>query len=105
MMKWRASLGNGQASTEALSKLSWLQKQSVRIQPIGKKGSRPNLLVDDRGVAWSLVVSGANRHDVSQLEIVWDEIVIERPDDIEPQPCADKGYDEDPAGQIIISKG
>jgi len=77
----------------------------VRIQPIGEKGSRPNVLVDGRGVAWSLVVSGANRPDVTQLEIVWDEIVIERPDDIEPQPCADKGYDEDPAGQIIISKG
>ena len=33
----------------------------------------------------------------SQLEIVWDEIVIERPDDIEPQRCANKGYDGDPA--------
>jgi len=52
------------------------------------------LLVDGRGVPFSLVVSGANRHDGSQLEIVWDEIVIERPDDIEPQPCADKGYDQ-----------
>ena len=37
MMKWRPSPGNGQASTEALSKLPWLQKQSVRIQSIGKK--------------------------------------------------------------------
>jgi len=55
------------------------------------------LLVDDCGVALSLVVSGVNRHDVSQLEIVLDEIVIERPDDIEPQQCADKGYDDDPA--------
>ena len=60
-----------------------------------KKGSRPNLLVDGRGVALSLVVSGANRSDVSQLEIVWDEIVIERPDDIELQPCTDKGYNGD----------
>ena len=32
-----------------------------------KKGSWPNLLVDGRGVAWSLVVSGANRPDVTQL--------------------------------------
>ena len=40
------------------------------------------MLVDGRGVPLSLVVSGANRHDVTQLEIVWDEIVIERPDDI-----------------------
>jgi len=55
------------------------------------------LLVDGCGVALSLVVSGANRPDVGQLEIVWDEIVIERPDDIEPQLGADKGYDGDPA--------
>ncbi|MAE19705.1 hypothetical protein CMK12_12395, partial [Candidatus Poribacteria bacterium] len=53
---------------------------------------QPNLLVDGCGVPLSLVVSGANRHDVTQLEIVWDEIVIERPDDIEPQRYADKGY-------------
>jgi len=62
-----------------------------------KKGSRPNLLVDGRGVALSLFVSGANRPDVTQLEIVLGEIVIERPDDIEPQRCANKGYDGDPA--------
>ena len=48
----------------------------------GKKGSQRNLLVDGCGVPLSLVVSGANRHDVTQLEIVWDQIVIERPDDI-----------------------
>jgi hypothetical protein len=50
------------------------------------------LLVDGRGVALSLFVSGANRPDVTQLEIV-----IERPDDIEQQLCGDKGYDGDPA--------
>ena len=48
-----------------------------------EKGSRPNLLVDGRGVPSALVVTGANRHDVTQLEIVLDETVIERPDDIE----------------------
>ena len=55
------------------------------------------MLVDGRGVALSLVVIEANRPDVSQLEIVLDEIVIERPDDIEQQRCTDKGYDGDPA--------
>ena len=55
------------------------------------------MLVDGRGVPLSLVVSGANRPDISQLEIVWDEIVIERADDIEPQLCAEKGYDGNPA--------
>ena len=36
------------------------------------------MLVDGAGV--SLVVTGANRHDVSQLETLLDSIVIERPD-------------------------
>ena len=55
------------------------------------------MLVDGRGVPLSLVVSGANRHDVTQLEIVLDQIVLERPDDIERRLCADKGYYGDPA--------
>ena len=50
------------------------------------------MLVDGRGVPLSLVVTGANRHDVTQLEIVLDEIVIERPDAIEQHLCADKVY-------------
>ena len=36
------------------------------------------MLVDGRGVPLSLVVTGANRHDVSQVEAVLDAIVIER---------------------------
>ena len=63
------------------------------------------MLVDGLGVPLSLVVTGANRHDVTQLEIVLDETVIERPDDIEQHLCADKGYYGDPTLQIIISKG
>ena len=63
------------------------------------------MLVDGRGVPLSLVVTGANRHDVTQLEIVLDEIVIELPDAIEQHLCADKGYYGDPALQMIISKG
>ena len=84
-----------------------LAQETVGPNPTdrGKKGSQRNLLVDGCGVPLSLVVSGANRHDVTQLEIVLDEIVIERPDDIEQHLCADKGYYGDPALQIIISKG
>ena len=71
-----------------------LAQETVGPNPTdrGKKGSQRNLLVDGRGVPLSLVVSGANRHDVTQLEIVLDQIVIERPDDIEQHLCADKGY-------------
>ncbi len=56
-----------------------------------KKGSKRHLLVDGRGVPLSLVVTGANRHDVTQLELVLEEIVIARPEGIEQHLCADKG--------------
>ena len=64
-------------------------------------------MVDGRGVPLSLVVTGANRHDVTQLELVLEEIIIERPKDIEQHLCADKGYEGyegSPALQIIVSK-
>lgn len=63
------------------------------------------MLVDGRGVPLSLVVTGANRHDVTQLELVLEEIVIERPEDVEQHLCADKAYDGQPALQVIVSKG
>lgn len=65
------------------------------------------MLVEERGVPLSIVVTGANRHDVTQLEIVLDSIVIKRP---EPQTeqlqhlCADKGYDGKPAYQSIVDR-
>jgi hypothetical protein len=37
-----------------------------------------HLLVDGRGVPLSLVVTGANRHDVTQLQAVLDGIAIKR---------------------------
>ena len=48
----------------------------------------------------SIVVTGANRHDVSQLELVLDEIIIERPN-TEQNLCADKGYAGEPAQKAI----
>lgn len=56
--------------------------------------------MDERGVLLSIVVTGANRHDVSQLELVIDEIIIERPD-TEQHLCADKGYAGEPAQKAI----
>lgn len=61
--------------------------------------------MDGRGVPLSLVVTGANRHDVSQLELVLEEIIIECPKNIVQHLCADKGYDGQPALQVIVSKG
>jgi transposase len=66
------------------------------------------LLVDARGVPLSLVVTGANRHDVSQLEAVLDAIVIERPSPRvrrHKHLCADAGYTGVPALKIIEEHG
>lgn len=62
------------------------------------------MLVDGRGVPLSLVVTGANRHDVSQLEAVLDAIVIERPSPPQRRHkhlCADAGYTGTPAMKVI----
>jgi len=65
------------------------------------------LLVDGAGVPLALVVTGANRHDVSQLQTVLDSIVIQRPDIFEyPQHlCLDKGYAGEPALEIVVLRG
>ena len=74
-----------------------LAQQAVGPNPTdrGKNGSKRHLLVDGHGVPLSLIVTGANRHDVSQLEAVLDAMMVRRPP---PPPrrhkhlCVDAGY-------------
>ena len=49
-----------------------LAQEAVSRNPTdrGEKGTKHHLLVDGRGVPLSLVVTGANRHDVTQLEYI-----------------------------------
>ena len=65
------------------------------------------MLVDGAVVPLAIVVTGANRHDVWQLEGVLDSIVVERPDIFErPQHlCLDKGYSGEPALEIVVLRG
>jgi hypothetical protein len=51
--------------------------------------------------------TGANRHDVSQLESLLDAIIIERPDIVErPQHlCLNAGYAGEPALEIVVLRG
>jgi transposase len=65
------------------------------------------MLADGAGVPLSLVVTGANRHDVSQLETLLNAFVIERPDIFEyPQHlCLDKGYAGEPALEAVMLRG
>ena len=53
----------------------------------------------------SIVVTGANRHDVSQLEKVLNERIINPAHETEENLCADAGYTGEPAKQIIIEHG
>jgi transposase len=55
----------------------------------------------------ALVVTGANRHDVSPLAAVLGSIIIERPDIVErPQHlCLDRGYSGEKALEIVVLRG
>ena len=58
------------------------------------------VLVDGAGIPLSLIVIGANRHDVSQLGATLDAIVVPRPPVTPRAPqhlCADAGFVGDPA--------
>jgi hypothetical protein len=63
--------------------------------------------VGGAGVPLVLVVTGANRHDISQLEAVLNSFQAERPDNFEtPQHrCLDKGYSGKPALEIVVLRG
>jgi putative transposase len=61
--------------------------------------------VDRRGIPLLLVVTGANRHEVTRLELVLEKTIIDRPKDIVQKLFAGKGYDRQPALQVVVSKG
>ena len=54
-----------------------------------------------------MVITGANRHDVSQLQTLLDAVIIERPDPFQhPQNlCLDKGYTGEPALEAVVLRG
>ena len=83
-------------------------RQLVETRPTGgKKGSKRHLLVDEHGVPLSLVVTGANRHDVTHLEAVLDTVVIARPKVTQKKPqhlCADNAYTGEPARQAMLRR-
>ena len=65
------------------------------------------LLVDARGAPLSFIVTGANRHDVTQLEPVMDAIVVRRPKVSLKAPqhlCLDAAFVGKPADQAIRAR-
>lgn len=66
-----------------------------------------HLLVDERGVPLSIVMTGANRHDVSQLENVLNGKAVQKPSELEiaENLCADAGYSGEEARRAIGQAG
>lgn len=70
-----------------------------------KNGRKRNLLVDGVGVPFSLVVIGANTHDVKLLEATLDQLVIEMPDRAgQYNLCADAGYIGAPESNAAVER-
>jgi len=61
--------------------------------------------VDGRGVPLSVVVTGANCHDVTQVGMLLESLVVTKPEvtpDYLHHLCADKGYDSAKAREYMI---
>lgn len=58
-------------------------------------GTKRSILTDEKGLPLSVVLSGANTHDIKLLEETLDGIIISRPTVSEEHPqnlCLDAGY-------------
>src|SRR6516165_604699 len=107
-MRWRASPGDGKASTGHCSRRHWHKSQWGPTPPTGEKnGSKRMLLVDARGIPLSIIVTAANRHDISQLVPTLDAVVIARPA-VAPRArqhlCADAGFRGAAARQAMLDR-
>jgi putative transposase len=86
----------------------WQSSALELIQRTGEKnGRKRSLLVDARGVPLSIVVSGANTHDVKLLSRTLEAVVCERPTPRKWKPqhlCADAGYKGKAAKETTMAK-
>lgn len=109
MTRWKGLLGSGRAWTGRRAKPHWPKRRSEITRQTGeKKGTKRSLLVDGRGAPLSLIVAGANRHDVKLLAQTLDAIVVPRPKPTKRRPqnlCVDKGYAGKPAEKQIRERG
>jgi len=64
----------------------------------GKQGTKRSLLTEASGLPLSVVIEGANRHDMKLARVTLEGLVIPRPEPTPERPqhlCLDKGYDYD----------
>jgi putative transposase len=74
----------------------------------GKEGTKRHLLTEGSGLPIGLTVTGANVHDIRQVEAVLESMPF-LPPDYEPHCphgfCADKGYESEAVRTLIWRKG
>jgi putative transposase len=73
----------------------------------GKKGSKRSLLTDEKGLPLSIILSGANTHEVKLLAATLDAVIIERPneDTLKQNLCLDASYVGETAKREIEERG
>ena len=70
----------------------------------GKSGTKRHLLTEGHGLPVGLVVTGANRNDMTQVEAVLDARAVVS-FEAEQHLCADKGYDYDSVRSALSASG
>jgi transposase len=77
-----------------------------QTQQTGEKNwVKRNLLVDENGIPLSIVICGANTHDVKMIGDILEAKVMEAPEDINEHLCLDAGYIWDTARMAVIGAG
>jgi putative transposase len=76
----------------------------------GKRGTKRNVLTDQRGIPLSVVITAANTHDMKSAAKTLDNIVIVRrrrpaPTKIIQNLCLDKGYDSQEIEYEAVKRG
>lgn len=70
----------------------------------GKQGTKRHLLTEGHGLPVGFVVTGANRHDMTQVDAVLDARPVVS-FEAEQHLCADKGYDFDGVRSALSASG
>jgi len=74
----------------------------------GKSGTKRHLMTEGSGLPISVVVTGANRHDKTQVEAVLEAMPIVPPLPTQEDPqhfCGDKGYDYPDVRSLVCAEG
>ncbi len=67
----------------------------------GENGKNRHVLVDERGAPLSIVVTGANRHDVTQIEAILKNRIRKPRGRTKQNLCADAGYSDKKSVEIM----